>query len=182
MPSPTYTLLCSQGNLEPLLRAEADRLAPGHIRFGTELTDLTVADDRVTATVRDHTGRPAVITADRLVAADGAASFVRARLGIPATGPADVSHNLNILFEAPLAAHVAGRESAVYTVRQPGLHGTFLAVDNDRRWLFNLVADGADPGLADLGDPDCAALVRAHRWPTGSATAAPSSPATPRTS
>lgn len=156
VPSPTFTLLCSQDRLEPLLRAEADRVAPGHIRFGTELTSFTQNDDKVTATAGTT-----VVTADYLVAADGAASPVRDRLAIAMAGPADVSHNLNILFEADLAAHVLGRESAVYTVRKPGLHGTFLAVDNDRRWLFNLVADGTDPGLASLSDADCASLVRA---------------------
>ncbi|WP_326553886.1 FAD-dependent monooxygenase [Micromonospora sp. NBC_01813] len=158
LPSPTYTLLCSQDRLEPLLRAHAERLAPGRIRFGTELVGLRDA----TATVRDcSSGATETIVADWIVAADGARSSVRDSLGIEMAGPDDASHNLSILFEADLAAHLAGRQSVVYRISRPGLHGEFLAVDNDRRWLFNLIADGDDhPGLDRLGDGECVALIR----------------------
>ncbi|MBO4210413.1 FAD-dependent monooxygenase, partial [Micromonospora echinofusca] len=159
VPSPTYTLLCSQDRLEPLLRTHAERLNPGRIHFGTALVDLAVDTDGVTAAVaRD--GQRERIRARYLVAADGAASGIRDRLGITMAGPRDVSHNLNVLFDADLGARVADRPCAVYTVSRPDLHGTFLAVDNRRRWLFNLVADGTDPGLDRLDDAACIRLIR----------------------
>lgn len=161
LPSPTHTLLCSQDRLEPLLREHAERLAPGRIHFGAELTGFTADTGGVTATLTGDPSRTGRF--DYLVGADGARSLVRDHLGIAMTGPADVSHNLNILFTADLAAHVADRRCAVYTITRQGpdsLHGAFLAVDNDRRWLFNIVADGTDPGFAGYDDRTCVELIR----------------------
>jgi hypothetical protein len=59
---------------------------------------------------------------------------VRRALGIELTGPADLSHNLNIFFEADLREHVTDRLSLVYFVSNAGVHGAFAAVDNRRRW------------------------------------------------
>ncbi|MBO4161299.1 FAD-dependent monooxygenase [Micromonospora antibiotica] len=160
VPSPTYTLLCSQDRLEPLLRAHAQRLQPGRIRFGTELVDLTVGPDGVTVEMSAG-GHHERLRARYLVAADGARSGIRGRVGIAMAGPSGVSRNLNILFDADLGQHIADRPCAVYTIDQPGLHGAFLAVDNQRRWLFNLVADGDEVDLDRLDDGDCVALIRA---------------------
>lgn len=166
VPSPTYTMLCSQDHLEPLLRRHAERLAPGSIRFGVRLGDFRDGPGAITTTVHDHhTGQTETLVADYLVAADGARSGIRQQLGIAMQGPAGVSHNVNILFLADLMPHVADRLAAVYTINQPHLHGTFLAVDNDRRWLFNLVTDSprshyGGPGADSLDDLACVQLVR----------------------
>lgn len=161
IPSPTYTLLCSQDRLEPLLLAHARRLMPGRVRLGVELTDLTIDGVGVTAGLTDRgTGAVQRVRAGYLVVAEGARSGTRDRLGIALTGPSAVSYNLNILFEADLRGHVADRLSLVYLISRPELHGMFLAVDNDRRWLFNLVADG-DPGsLHQLDDAACVQAIR----------------------
>ncbi|MFY1632790.1 FAD-dependent monooxygenase [Solwaraspora sp. WMMB335] len=161
LPSPTHTLLCSQDRLEPLLRSCAERLLPDRIRFGTELVELAVTGSGVSALVYDRRGgRHMSITADYLVGCDGAGSGVRRRSQIALAGPSDVSSNLNILFEADLAGLVADRRSAVYTITRPGLHGAFLAVDNDRRWLFNVVDDSDGTRLDRLDVAACRALVR----------------------
>ncbi len=161
VPSPTYTLLCSQDRLEPLLRSHAERLDPAGVRFGVELVGFDSTDSQVTVELRNHhTGREETVVIDYLVACDGARSGVRDALGIAMAGPSEVSHNLNILFEAALRPHVADRLSAVYTIVDRDLHGTFLAVDNDSRWLFNVVHDGEDPGLAAFDDDTCTRLIR----------------------
>ncbi|BCJ58398.1 FAD-dependent monooxygenase [Micromonospora endophytica] len=157
--SPTYTLLCSQDRLEPLLRSHAERLNPGRIHFGTRLAALYTAADHAIAELVTGTRRH-LLTARWVVAADGARSAIRDRLGIAMNGPTQVSHNLNILFDADLGAHVADRPSAVYTISRPDLHGTFLAVDNQRRWLFNLVADRDGSGLDRVNDSTCVAMIR----------------------
>jgi 2,4-dichlorophenol 6-monooxygenase len=51
--SPWRQLNLPQIRLEPIMKAEAERLAPGRVRFGHELTALQQDDDGVTATVRD---------------------------------------------------------------------------------------------------------------------------------
>jgi 2,4-dichlorophenol 6-monooxygenase len=61
-----------QIRLEPLLKARAEELSPGRIRFGHELTGLEQDDEGVRATVRDHaSGRDYVVGCDYLVGADG---------------------------------------------------------------------------------------------------------------
>ena len=58
--------------LEPLLKARADELAPGRIRFGHELVDLDQGDEAVTAAIRDNaTGRQYSVRSAFVIGADG---------------------------------------------------------------------------------------------------------------
>jgi 2,4-dichlorophenol 6-monooxygenase len=61
-----------QIRLEPILRAGAERLSPGRIRFNHELLELAQGDEGVTATVRDNgTSEPYTVRCDYLLGADG---------------------------------------------------------------------------------------------------------------
>jgi 2,4-dichlorophenol 6-monooxygenase len=70
--SPWRQLNLPQIRLEPLLKARADELAPGRIRFGHELIDLDQGDEGVTAVIRDNaTGREYAVRSAYLIGADG---------------------------------------------------------------------------------------------------------------
>ena len=70
--SPWRQLNLPQIRLEPLLRARAEELSPGRIRFGHELIDLEQDDEGVRATVRDNaSGRRYVVRSQYLLGADG---------------------------------------------------------------------------------------------------------------
>ncbi len=70
--SPWRQLNLPQIRLEPLLKARADELSPGRIRFGHELVDLAQDDEGVRATVRDNdSGRRYVVRCQYLLGADG---------------------------------------------------------------------------------------------------------------
>ena len=70
--SPWRQLNLPQIRLEPLLKARADELAPGRIRFGHELIDLDQGDEAVTAVIRDNaTGREYAVRSAYLIGADG---------------------------------------------------------------------------------------------------------------
>jgi 2,4-dichlorophenol 6-monooxygenase len=70
--SPWRQLNLPQIRLEPLLKARADELAPGRIRFGHELIDLDQGDDAVTAVIRDNaTGRQYAVRSRYVIGADG---------------------------------------------------------------------------------------------------------------
>ena len=70
--SPWRQLNLPQIRLEPLLKARAEELSPGRIRFGHELTGLEQDSDGVRATVRDNaTGRTYVVGCRYLLGADG---------------------------------------------------------------------------------------------------------------
>ena len=61
-----------QIRLEPILKAGAERLSPGRIRFNHELLELAQDDDGVTALVRDNgTGESYSVRCDYLLGADG---------------------------------------------------------------------------------------------------------------
>lgn len=61
-----------QIRLEPLLKARAEELSPGRIRFGHELIDLEQDDDGVRALIRENaTGREYVVRSEYLLGADG---------------------------------------------------------------------------------------------------------------
>ena len=61
-----------QIRLEPLLKARAEELSPGRIRFGHELIGLEQDGDGIRATVRDNaTGDTYVVTCQYLIGADG---------------------------------------------------------------------------------------------------------------
>ncbi len=61
-----------QMRLEPLLKARAEELSPGRIRFGHELVALEQDSETVRATVRDNTsGREYVVHCRYLLGADG---------------------------------------------------------------------------------------------------------------
>jgi hypothetical protein len=70
--SPWRQLNLPQIRLEPLLKARAEELSPGRVRFGHELTGLEQHDEGVRATIRDNTsGRRYVVRSQYLIGADG---------------------------------------------------------------------------------------------------------------
>ena len=70
--SPWRQLNLPQIRLEPLLKARAEELSPGRIRFGHELTGLEQDGEGVRATVRGNaSGRRYVVRCQYLLGADG---------------------------------------------------------------------------------------------------------------
>ncbi|GHG75270.1 FAD-dependent monooxygenase [Streptomyces griseocarneus] len=82
--SPVIGVVTSQDRLEPTLLGAAD--AP--VRFGVELIDLVEESEGVVAFLVDRrSGEETRVRARYVLAADGANSTVRQRLGIDTTGP-----------------------------------------------------------------------------------------------
>jgi 2,4-dichlorophenol 6-monooxygenase len=70
--SPWRQLNLPQIRLEPLLKARAEELSPGRIRFGHELVGLEQDNEGVLATVRDNaSGRRYAVRCQYLLGADG---------------------------------------------------------------------------------------------------------------
>src|SRR5438874_4729737 len=55
MVSPVRNCLCAQDDLEPVLRAFAEKQGLGELRFNSELMDFAQHQDSVTATIADRT-------------------------------------------------------------------------------------------------------------------------------
>ncbi|MFE5734136.1 FAD-dependent oxidoreductase [Streptomyces sp. NPDC056528] len=136
--SPAEWCLCSQNDLEPVLRERAGELG-GDLRYATELMSFEQDAGGVTAQVKSReTGEHTTIRADYLIAADGPRSPVRERLGIGQNGPGDLFHNVSVTFTSRGLADVVGdRHFIVCYLTDPGADGALLPVDNRERWVFH---------------------------------------------
>ena len=136
--SPTGWCLCSQNDLEPVLRQAAESLT-GDLRYFHEMESFGQDREGVTAYVRDRdSDRMYTVRADYLVAADGPRSPVRGRLGIGQTGPGDLFANVSITFRSKLLAETVGdRRFICCYLTDPEADGALLPVDNKERWVFH---------------------------------------------
>jgi putative polyketide hydroxylase len=110
----------------------------GEVRFGTELVDVWMAEDSVTADLRSATGDDCTIRAEYLVGADGARSTVRRLLGIEFDSLGSDGDHLSVLFQGdlspvmPLVPHVLTWTSA------PGVEGLFVTTGQSNRWIYDI--------------------------------------------
>lgn len=142
--SPVPWLLSSQDQIEPILRRCAEDHDGVEVRFGTTLVDLDLDGDEVVAMVESTTGRRS-IRARYLIAADGAGSTVRRRLGIAMEGPTDLATLINCHFRANLDPWTTDRPAALYWTTKPA-RNVFQKIDLEHRWLCQI---GYDPRRDD---------------------------------
>lgn len=160
--TPVPNCLCAQDDLEPVLRrfAEAQELAD--LRFNTELTHIRQEPASVNAVIIDRvTGVETKISAQYVIAADGAQSRIRRILDVRMLGQQNVYDSVNILFDADLRPWTAHRPAALYFVEQPDLRATFLTINARDRWSF-LIHSLSHYGYtaADFTTERCTALIR----------------------
>ena len=143
--SPTSRLFITQVGLEPLLRDRARELGAEH-RYATELVDVDQDDDGVTAVVRPRDGGPEqTVRSDFLVAADGAHSPVRERLGIEMVGRGSFAECVTIYFRADVRDLIGDRTLSVVYVSHPELLGFFR---------FSIAGDAGFLAVFSTTDPD----------------------------
>lgn len=175
--SPSDRLICFQNVAEVVLR-DAALAAGADIRYGWELVDADDDGDGVTASlVERSSGHPRSLRSSWLVAADGAHSPTRLRLGVGRHGPGVVAHVVSIVIDADLRDRTADRASVLYRIGcLPG--ATLLGMDNDRdRWgliyEYDPAVDSEESftehrllGLARtaIGDPDLDLAIAGVRF------------------
>lgn len=99
MPLEPYQLI-SQYTLEPLLKAECERVPAIRVRYGCEFVSLSQDAAGVTARVADRDGSGQV-RAQYVVGCDGGASAVRKQLGIHLRGEGDLLRLYQALYYSP---------------------------------------------------------------------------------
>jgi putative polyketide hydroxylase len=136
--SPTTAARCTQDLLEPVLLAEA-RARGVNARFSTELVDVEQDAYGVRVTLLDRkSGSRSTVDARYLIAADGARSGIRTRLGVNQLGRGTLTHQLNIYFRSDLATLVKGRELSMCLVDNPQVRGLFASVNNTDLWVLHV--------------------------------------------
>lgn len=164
--SPVTGVATSQDRLEPVLLAAAD--AP--VRFGSELVGLTEEADGVVASLADRRSHEETrVRARYVLAADGANSAVRRRLGIGTAGPGAMGAFTTVVFDADLSRWCAHRPAGVYFTA----HGLFAPLYPEGGWAWfaptPVDAEHADwPGLVSralgTGTDVRADVLRVQHW------------------
>jgi 2-polyprenyl-6-methoxyphenol hydroxylase-like FAD-dependent oxidoreductase len=123
--SPSPRLFVTQIGLEPILRRRAEELG-ATMEYSAECVSLEQDGDGVTAKIRSRDGGgERTVRAQYVVAADGARSAVRERLGVPMLGHGSFSNSITIYFRADVNALIRGRNLSVIYVFGPRLQGFF---------------------------------------------------------
>jgi 2-polyprenyl-6-methoxyphenol hydroxylase-like FAD-dependent oxidoreductase len=134
--SPSGWTSCSQYELEPILARTAASQGTARLQFGTELVGFEETDRGITAQIVDRaTDRTSEVRCRFVIAADGAGSPIRERLGIEMRGPGALMENVTIHFRAPLR-RLLGHEPDFLHFVESGGPGVFAPTDNESRWMF----------------------------------------------
>lgn len=182
--SPCLQANLPQIRLEPLLKAHAESLAPGRVRFNHEVLDLVQDESGVTATVRDkNDGSTYTVRARYVLACDGGRTIGR-KLGVELEGPRDLVRIVSIYMTADLSRWATDDDTLIRWILLPdaGLWGTLVPMGPTRwgrhseEWVFHLSYEHDDQRALDdafaiarmrevLGVPDLDAQVHVvSRW------------------
>src|SRR5215471_15704912 len=150
--SPCRQTNLPQIRLEPILKARAETLAPGRVRFNTELVDLEQDANGVTAMVRDKTtGTDTLVRARYVLACDGGRTVGR-RLGVEMQGARDVMRIVSIYMSADLSRWARDPDVLIRWLWVPhrGSFATLVPMGPDHwgpdseEWVFHLNYENDD--------------------------------------
>jgi putative polyketide hydroxylase len=153
--SPVRNCLCAQDDLEPVLRTFGEQQEKGELKFSTEAVAFEQKADGVTVVLENHgMGQKETIRGTYVIAADGAQSRIRRKLGTRMLGHANVYDSVNILFNADLTAWTAHRPAGLYFIENERIRGSFLTINARDRWGFLISAMGAFGYTAEYITPE----------------------------
>ncbi|MBL8644473.1 MAG: FAD-dependent monooxygenase [Rhodospirillaceae bacterium] len=119
-----FRLQCEQFNLVKVAVEALNREAPGAVIFGAEVTDISQTADEVRVTFT-HDGHTQSLNGAWLIAADGAASAVRTKLGISFEGSTYPQVSFTVGTTFPLHEHMNGLLGVNYFWSDFGPWGQF---------------------------------------------------------
>ena len=135
--SPSRLAAFPQDQLEAILLNELQDRG-GELRFRTELVDLRMDDDGVTAHLRSAFDGPDTIRAEYLVGADGARSAVRRLLGIEVDNFGSEGDHLSVLFRGDLSPVMPAVPHVLTATMAPGAEGLFVTTGHSNRWIYDI--------------------------------------------
>lgn len=141
--SPVSSVLSSQDMIEPVMLRELKRTGMVDLRFSHELLEVVRGGEdgaeSVEIRVKDlGSGETYGLTAPALIAADGAASFLRGVLQVELDGPKKIAHFINCYFRADIEKHVGARTGILLFYANARATGVFQPLDARGRWLTQI--------------------------------------------
>ncbi len=181
--SPCPTTNLPQIRLEPILKAHAEQLNPGGIRFNHELVALEQDDTGVRSTIRDKaTGAEYQVESKYVIAADGGRT-IGGLVGIELEGERNILSMVSVHMSADLSGVLDDDSVLLRWLANPDFGGVFsggvlcpIGPDHwgtrSEEWVFHIGYPYGDPDAGDrekvigrmktlLGMPDLAAEIHA---------------------
>ncbi len=155
--SPCLSTNLPQIRLEPILRAHAEALAPGRVRFHCELVDFAEEGGGVRARVVDHDrDEPFEVRAQFLLACDGG-RFVGPRLGIALEGQRGLANEVSIHMSADLSRWARDPDVLIrwHWLPESGALAVLVPMGPDHwgpdseEWVFHLNYPADEPRALD---------------------------------
>ncbi len=149
-----------QMHLEPLLRARAERLAPGRVLFSHELTALVQDDGGVVGTVRDlESGDTVEVRASYVIGADGGRT-VGAMVGATLEGQRDLVDMVSTHVVTDLPGRGLDPAVSIFWFINPDAHGSIGSGvlvkmggtgwgPSADEWVFTFATTPTDPTVFD---------------------------------
>jgi 2,4-dichlorophenol 6-monooxygenase len=155
--SPCRPANLPQIRLEPLLKARAEALAPGRVRFAHELVDFAQDEAGVSAVVLDrHAGARHAVRADYLLACDGGRT-IGPKLGVSLEGQRNLASEVSIHMSADLSRWARDPDVLIRWIWLPdtGQLAVLVPMGPERwgpdseEWVFHLNYPHDDPRALD---------------------------------
>jgi putative polyketide hydroxylase len=157
--SPEMLAFCSQDIYEPLFAEALEQYPSVELRMGCAANRIEQDNDSVTVWYAGEGGE-GMARACYVVAADGVRSPTRKLLGITETGLTPFGDSINVVFNADLETHRAGREYGLFWIVNAQTQGAFGWRQRGHLWSYNFEASvGEDP--ASYTPDRCAEIIRA---------------------
>ncbi|MEE8332957.1 MAG: FAD-dependent monooxygenase, partial [Alphaproteobacteria bacterium] len=147
--SPQKRERCPQNMFDPILQKFAAGYDSVDLRYRHRFVDLQQTEDGVTAEIDDlDADRRITITADYLVACDGASSFIRGALGIDMIGNPALTYTTNVIFryDGFEALHDKQPGYRFIFLGPDGVWATIVAINGRDQWRMSVVRSGDRQG------------------------------------
>jgi 2-polyprenyl-6-methoxyphenol hydroxylase-like FAD-dependent oxidoreductase len=150
---------CPQNLLEPILLRHAARRPEARIALGAECIAIDQTGGAVSARIRRDDGTEQTVAAAWAIAADGAGSPTRRRLGIPMEGPGPLARFWMVHFEADLRPWVEQRSGPLFWILNPRSPGCLIVHDPRRSHVFMMPRQGSEDEGKTIPERLAAALA-----------------------
>jgi putative polyketide hydroxylase len=131
--TPCTPLHCPQTWTEKVLLDALNHEPIANVRFSSEVVSIEPRDDEVLLQLSSGE----TVSAQWVVAADGAGSGIRRELSIDTAGPGEMGHFVNVMFQARYGRHLSDRQAILYQALSEEYFETFVAVNGDDLWLMH---------------------------------------------